>query len=122
MYGLLRYTTHYVDYVLRLSARRYYYMKKPSQQKIILHYLKYLKDHHVNQGWELEGKIHGIETPFGFIGFRGDRDVRKLIELGLVDPDTTEKGFRKVRINERGEAYITPKKFTQEELLRYATQ
>jgi hypothetical protein len=50
-----------------------------SQKQIILSYLMDLND------WEYEHKIRALDTPFGWIGARGDRDVRELIEEGKVD-------------------------------------
>lgn len=54
-----------------------------NQKKIILSYLESLGD------WVEEYKIRAIDTPFGWIGARGDRDVRQLIHDGLV-----EKGWK----------------------------
>lgn len=56
-------------------------MEKTSQKQIILSYLKDLSD------WQEEYKIRAIDTPFGWIGARGDRDVRELIAEGKVDHD-----------------------------------
>jgi hypothetical protein len=49
------------------------------QKEIILSYLKDLND------WTEEYKIRSLHTPFGFIGARGDRNVRELIAENKVD-------------------------------------
>lgn len=60
-------------------------MKKKTQKQIILDYLKDLND------WQFEYKIRSVHTPFGFIGARGDRDVRDLIKADKVDHDMRGK-------------------------------
>ena len=52
-----------------------------TQKQIILEYLKDLND------WQLEFKIRSLNTPFGFIGARGDRTVRDMMEAGELDKD-----------------------------------
>ena len=54
-------------------------MAHKSQPKIILEYLKDLND------WQYEYKIRSLPTRYGFIGARGDRDVRDLIRGKIVD-------------------------------------
>ena len=61
-----------------------------TDKEIILKYLEYLND------WEFEYKIHGINTPFGFIGARGDRNVRQLIKDGKLEKKLEGK-YRMVR-------------------------
>lgn len=46
--------------------------------------------------WVMEGLIRGINTEWGFIGFRGDRDVRDLISQGKLESEKRGK-FRVVR-------------------------
>ncbi len=52
---------------------------------IILKYLKAVRDLDRNGGWVLEGTIRSKQTDFGWIGFRGDRDCRDLVEAGLLE-------------------------------------
>lgn len=59
-------------------------------KKIILKYLKDLRDNSPDGaypygGWVLAGKIRSIDTPYGFIGFRGDRDIRDLVKAGCLE-------------------------------------
>ena len=77
-------------------------MKKLTQKEIILAYLKDLND------WQEEYKIRAIHTPFGWIGARGDRNVRELIEDGLVDHDMRGK-YRIVKHKETT-AELPPKR------------
>lgn len=51
-----------------------------TQKEIIKSYLKSRSPE-----WIKEGLIRGINTDFGFIGFRGDRDVRQMIKDGEVE-------------------------------------
>lgn len=60
-------------------------MKEKTQKQIILEYLKDLND------WQFEYKIRAINTPFGWIGARGDRNVRQLIKDGKIDHDMKGK-------------------------------
>ena len=60
-----------------------------NQERIIF----YLRD---LDSWVLEGKIRSIETPYGFIGFRGDRDCRELVRKGLLEKRMNGK-FSEVR-------------------------
>jgi hypothetical protein len=53
--------------------------------KIIMDYLRDIDD------WVLAGKVHGIDTPYGWIGFRGDRNCRDLIEAGKLEKKPNEK-------------------------------
>ena len=54
-------------------------MEKYSQKEIIKKYLESVGD------WVLEYKIRCIETPFGFVGARGDRSVREMFHDGEID-------------------------------------
>lgn len=47
----------------------------------------------------MEGTIRGIDTEWGWIGFRGDRDVRQLVKDGKLDAAMRGK-FRVVRAKE----------------------
>lgn len=58
---------------------------KKTQKEIILDYLKDLND------WQFEYKIRAIHTPFGWIGARGDRNVRELIAEGKLDHEMKGK-------------------------------
>ena len=49
-----------------------------TQKDIIIKYLKSLGT------WVPEYRIRAIETPFGWIGARGDRNVRELIKEGKL--------------------------------------
>lgn len=61
-----------------------------TQKQIILEYLKDFSD------WQLEYKIRDINTKWGFIGARGDRDVRDLIKSGKIESSMRGK-FRIVK-------------------------
>lgn len=61
-----------------------------SQKNIILHYLKEFGD------WQYEYKIRAIDTPWGWIVARGDRNVRELIASGRIEADYKGK-YRIVR-------------------------
>ena len=50
--------------------------------------LKYIRD---CGGWVMEGKISGIQTKWGFIGFRGPRTVRNLIAAKKLEKKPNEK-------------------------------
>lgn len=50
-----------------------------SQKTIILQYLREISD------WVLAGKVRSIQTPYGFIGFRGDRDIRDMVREGILE-------------------------------------
>lgn len=50
-----------------------------TQHQIILNYLRDLND------WQFEYKIRGVNTEYGFIGARGDRDVRQLVRDGKLE-------------------------------------
>ena len=63
-----------------------------TQKQIIQLYLKDLGD------WQFEYKIRGIRTAHGFIGARGDRDVRQMISDGELDAGWSGK-YRTVRYN-----------------------
>lgn len=56
----------------------------------IIKYLKEIDD------WVLAGKIRSIETKFGWIGFRGDRDTRSLVQAGVLERRLNGK-FAEVR-------------------------
>jgi len=91
-----------------------------NQYKIILNYLRQ------QGGWIKEGLIRGMNTEWGFIGFRGDRNVRDLIKWGVVDVDTDGR-FRIVKYNEKKTRKFLDKKrrakeLTEEEILRIAVQ
>ena len=60
-------------------------MKHKTQKEIILAYLKDLND------WQFEYAIRAINTKFGWIGARGDRNVRELIEEEKLDHDMKGK-------------------------------
>ena len=69
-------------------------MYSMTQKDIILLYLKELN------GWEFEYKIRAMQTPQGYwIGARGDRNVRELIEEKKLDSE--KRGiYRVVRYKE----------------------
>lgn len=46
--------------------------------------------------WVREGIIRGIDTDWGFIGFRGDRDVRQMVKDGRLEASFQGK-YRVVR-------------------------
>lgn len=64
--------------------------------------------------WVREGEIRGIQTAWGFIGYRGDRDVRDLIKSGAVESKMDGK-FRVVR---RRLSKIEPKNWSKENEFR----
>ena len=53
-------------------------IKKKTQFQIILAYLQDLND------WKREYEIRCMNTPYGWIGARGDRDVRQLVKDGKL--------------------------------------
>lgn len=67
---------------------------KNSEHKIIVNYLYDLRKW--SEGWVLAGKIRSISTPYGFIGFRGDRNVRDLVKMGILERRMNGK-FAEVR-------------------------
>ena len=50
-----------------------------NQKQIIKKYLGAEND------WVMEGKIRSINTPWGFIGFRGDRNCRQMVADGELE-------------------------------------
>ena len=77
----------------------------------ILKWLKDLRDHDFDGGWVHEYKIRAMWTPQGlWIGARGDRDVRDLIETGELEKGVDGR-YRTVRY-----AYPSAPKKTLEEL------
>ena len=66
-----------------------------SDYEVILRYLKDIRDKEPD-GWILEGNVHSVDTPNGWIGFRGDRNCRNLAEVGIIEKDDSGK-FVKVR-------------------------
>lgn len=71
-----------------------------NQKTIILRYLEDFRD------WQFEYKVRSLDTTFGFIGARGDRNVRDLLANGLLEGKKEGK-YRMVRFK-RPE--IAPKK------------
>src|SRR5260221_3004672 len=65
-----------------------------TQYALIIKYLEDVRD------WVFEYKIHGLPTPYGFIGARGDRNVRQLIKDGKVD-SRMEGKYRQVRFKKK---------------------
>ena len=63
---------------------------------IILNHLEELRRADPGGGWIKEGLLRGIDTKWGFLGFRGDRDTRDLIKKGMVESKMDGK-FRVVR-------------------------
>ena len=63
---------------------------------IILNHLEELRRADPGGGWIKEGLLRGIDTKWGFLGFRGDRDTRDLIKKGMVESRMDGK-FRVVR-------------------------
>ena len=61
-----------------------------TQKEIIKKYLE-------GRGWVKEGLIRGINTDYGFLGFRGDRTVRDMIKSGELEAKMDGK-FRIVRL------------------------
>ena len=57
--------------------------------------------------WFREGKFHGLETSYGFIGYRGDREVRDLIKKGLVEAKM-EGRFREIRHKQETRVVLPP--------------
>lgn len=51
-----------------------------NQQEIILHHLE---DHYPN--WYPGYLLHGLETPYGFIGSRGERNARQMRSEGKLE-------------------------------------
>ena len=66
-----------------------------SDYEVILRYLKDIRDKEAD-GWILEGNVRSVDTPNGWIGFRGDRNCRDLMEVGILEKDDKEE-FVKVR-------------------------
>ena len=64
-----------------------------TQKQIIL---AHLKDY---GGWEYEFKLRAIETKYGWIGARGDRNVREMLASGELEGkfDRYEGKYRMVR-------------------------
>jgi hypothetical protein len=64
-----------------------------TQKQIILNHLK---DY---GGWEYEFKLRAIETKYGWIGARGDRNVREMLASGLLEGkfDRYKGRYRMVR-------------------------
>lgn len=50
----------------------------------------------MNGDWVKEGLIRSLGTDWGFIGFRGDRDVRQMVSDGLLEKRKVGK-FTEVR-------------------------
>ena len=93
-------------------------MSKPSYKFIILNYLEDLRRADPEGGWIKEGFLRGIETKWGFLGFRGDRDTRELIKNGLLEAKMEGK-FRIVRA--KGEFFNTYRpEFIREKRLELA--
>ncbi|MCL5224211.1 MAG: hypothetical protein M1361_01155, partial [Patescibacteria group bacterium] len=63
---------------------------KLTQHDIIRNYLD-------GKGWVYEYKIRGLDTEWGFIGARGDRDVRQMIRNGELEASFNGK-YRIVRL------------------------
>ena len=64
------------------------------QYKIIRQYLAEIDD------WVLEGKIRSLQTPYGFVGFRGDRNCRDLVRAGILEKRLVN-GLCEVRIKKQ---------------------
>lgn len=62
-----------------------------TQKTIIKKYLESLG------GWVREFEIHRIDTPFGFIGPRGERDIREMLADRILE-GAFDGRFRIVRI------------------------
>ena len=84
-----------------------------TQQAIIIRYLKSVRD--FGDGWVKAGTIRSKDTPWGFIGFRGDRDCRDLVKARRLER-RMNGGFAEVR-------YIPFKEeeLSKEDILRYST-
>ena len=54
------------------------------EYKIIMQYLE-------GKDWTLAGKLRSLQTPYGFIGFRGDRNCRDLVEAGKLERRPNER-------------------------------
>ena len=67
---------------------------------IIFQYLKSLREQDPNDGWVMEGKLHAIQTSFGWIGFRGDRDARRMVEKGILEGGKRGMEYQWVRSKE----------------------
>lgn len=57
-------------------------MTRLSQKQIIFKYLKSITD---NNGWVREYDLRSKMTPDGWIGFQGDRRVRELYKIGILE-------------------------------------
>ena len=66
-----------------------------SDYEVILKHLKDIRDKEYD-GWILEGNVRSVDTPYGWIGFRGDRNCRDLAEVGIIEKNGEGK-FVKVR-------------------------
>lgn len=62
------------------------------QKEIIIAYLRELNN------WQFEYKIRALQTQFGWIGARGDRDVRELVKSSVLEKRLKGK-YCQVRIN-----------------------
>ena len=66
-------------------------------EQIILKYLEDLRLHDpIGGGWAREYAIRCKDTPWGFIGARGDRTVRDMVKAGKLEASFEGK-FRIVR-------------------------
>lgn len=85
-----------------------------TDQQIIMHYLKEVRDYGENDGWVVAGTIRSKQTNYGFIGFRGDRNVRELVSKGRLERRKNGK-YAEVRYTPFKE-----KELSSEELLKLA--
>lgn len=56
-----------------------------TQKQIIVKYLKWIREQGINDGWIREYKLRSVYTPFGWIGFQGDRRCRELVKEGYLE-------------------------------------
>lgn len=80
------------------------------EKEIILRYLRDRGD------WVLEGLVRSIDTPYGHIGFRGDRNCRELVAEGKLDRRETPQGFAEVRYHDG--AKVGKHDLTSEDLVK----
>lgn len=60
-------------------------INKLSQKQIIVKYLRWIAEQGINDGWVKEYKLRSVKTPFGWIGFQGDRRCRELAREGYLE-------------------------------------
>lgn len=86
-------------------------MNNLSHRRIIVKYLKSIREQNWDEGWVEGFRLRGTNTPFGWIGTQGDKRARELALEGKIE--------RKYRNRYAVYRYlpIVEKELTSEEIL-----